>query len=163
VKRLSLEQIDAAIKRDTSRMTRIANRLAKWHRMRQRKLVEMAKPARRLADEVIQDVAAQVKPLKQAMAAAGVVAIPADKIGQAVAIPVEHAFVTDDPLDVRDQPWSRRNEADETAKAEIIATQAATKKVKTKASSEKSRAKQRGELRKMPLQGKAAVDFIRGK
>jgi len=70
--------------------------------------------------------------------------------------------INDDPLDVRNAPWNQRaNTADEKAKADIIAGQQAKAKVKAKASSEKSRAKKRGELRKMPLEGKAALAAIR--
>ena len=67
----------------------------------------------------------------------------------------------DDPLDIRSQPWNQQpNAADEKAKAEILAGQTAKAKVKAKASGEKSRAKRRGELRKMPLSGKAALEHI---
>ena len=70
----------------------------------------------------------------------------------------------DDPLDARSQPWNRQpNAADEKAKAEIVAGQQAKAKVKAKASSEKSRAKRRGELRKMPLSGKAALEHKIGR
>ena len=55
------------------------------------------------------------------------------------------------------------NAADEAAKAEILAAQAAKTKVKAKASSEKSKAKSKGKLKTMPLTGKAALDFIHGK
>jgi hypothetical protein len=62
----------------------------------------------------------------------------------------------------RNQPWHTRNEADEKAKAEILAQQAATKKTKKQASAAKTKAKRAGELRKMPPQGKDALKAIFG-
>jgi hypothetical protein len=73
----------------------------------------------------------------------------------------------DESLDIAAQPWikstSRGNltDADKAAIAGIKAAQEERKKVKAKASSEKSRAKRRGELAKMPLTGKAALAAIR--
>lgn len=66
----------------------------------------------------------------------------------------------DDPLDVRSMPWVK-NEADEKAKAELLAAEENKKKAHTKAVAEKRKARLAGELRKMPLTGKAALDAIR--
>jgi hypothetical protein len=54
-----------------------------------------------------------------------------------------------------------KNEADEKAKAEILAEQADRHRVKAKASAARSKARAKGELRKMPLQGKDALRAIR--
>lgn len=52
------------------------------------------------------------------------------------------------------------NAADEKAKAEILTQQDARKKAKAKARAEKAKAKRRGDLKKMPLEGRAAIAAI---
>jgi hypothetical protein len=53
-----------------------------------------------------------------------------------------------------------KNPADEAAKAEIIAAQAEHKKRKAVSSTAKRKAAAKGETRKMPLSGKAALAYI---
>jgi hypothetical protein len=59
------------------------------------------------------------------------------------------------------RPKSADNEADKQAVAEIIQENDEKKRVKAAASKATRKAAARGELRRMPLQGKAALDFIR--
>jgi hypothetical protein len=53
-----------------------------------------------------------------------------------------------------------KNPADEVAKAEILAAQAEHKKRKAVSSTAKRKAAAKGEMRKMPLSGKAALAYI---
>jgi hypothetical protein len=68
----------------------------------------------------------------------------------------------DPPGVVAREQVRRRTPPNEAAKAEIIAAQEAKAKARAKASRERSRLKAKGELRRMPLTGKAALDAIRG-
>jgi hypothetical protein len=131
-KTTKLQQADDEIRRVHSRMFRWANKLEKLMKARARLV--------RLDDDERKPIVTPVELPK-----------PDPR-------PVEKP---DDPLDVRSMPWNQRNEADEKAKTEIKAGQLARVRVKAKASAEKSRAKRRGELRKMPLTGKAALAAIR--
>jgi hypothetical protein len=65
-----------------------------------------------------------------------------------------------DKLDI--PAFLRRDQKDAAARAEIEATNAERKKRKTIARIAKMKAKDAGELRKMPLTGKAALAAIRG-
>ena len=131
-----LAGIDVEIRRVHGRMFRWANRLDKLIKSRSR--------FERLLDESTKPLDDELKPLDK----------PVD-------VPKPDPVKPDDPLDVRSQPWMTRGNADDKAAAEIKAAQQAKAKIKAKASGEKSRAKRRGELRKMPLTGKAALAAIR--
>jgi len=55
-----------------------------------------------------------------------------------------------------------QNAADEAVKAELLAAEENKKKTHTRAVKEKRQARLKGELRKMPAQGKEALAIIRG-
>ena len=137
-----LQRVRVAIERTQRRINRNHNALVKLQRQEKR-LAKLAAVGSAVRAEDLED-RLYVKPVEFAKP-------PKPDV-------VEKS---DDPLDVRNQPWARQpNAADEKAKAEIRAGQLARVKIKAKASSEKSRAKKRGELRRMPLTGKAALAKI---
>jgi len=156
-----LQRLDEEIRRVHGRMFRWANRLDALIKARTR-LVRIDEAAKAVIGERF---AKENEKRKQASQA------ETDHLsekqfmefverGAAAQAAVANARINDDPLDIRNTAF-RRSEADDEAKADIIAAQQAKAKAKAKASSEKSRAKKRGELRKMPLQGKAALAAIR--
>lgn len=65
------------------------------------------------------------------------------------------------PVDLTIPDFLRRGQAAQAAVDEIIAEQAEHKRKKTAGRIAKMKAKKSGELRKMPLTGKAALDAIR--
>jgi hypothetical protein len=151
---VKLQQVEALIERLERRINRTHNAWVKACTKRRRLNALLAKEP----DDERKPIAKPVElmkpdPVKPEDYGFADTIIGRDKAARAAA---------DDPLDVRSQPWLKpRNEADEKAKADILAAKAVIKKVKAKASADKSRAKRRGELRKMPLEGKAALAAIR--
>jgi|SRR5215472_3504206 len=143
-----LEHINQRIARQHSRLFRVANVLDK--------LVKAARRVEKAIDAELQEKADEaaraVKRLKVAQAAP-----PAS---EPVTAPVARLPV-DDPLDIRNQQWATRGDADKKAEAEILAEQAAGKKKKTMARIDKLKADKAGDRKKMPLTGKAALAAIR--
>ena len=151
-----LQRVEASIERTQRRINRNHNAMIRLLRQRKRLLVTLkgAEPED-LEDRLYVKPVELAKPPKPADEATAALQMLKEREDRLYVKP-------DDPLDARNQPWNQRgNPADEKAKAEIIASQQARAKVKAKASGEKSRAKKRGELRKIPLVGKAALAAIR--
>ena len=146
-----LAGIDVEIRRVHGRMFRWANRLDK--------LIKSKTRFERLLAE-----AKQIKPepkpvetdhLSEAQFHEFVEAAVKQEVKEA------NARINDDPLDVRNQPWNQSEKKDLTVAAEIRQQQAQYKKLKRLGQAVKRKAKSSGELRKMPLTGKAALAAIR--
>jgi hypothetical protein len=84
------------------------------------------------------------------------VKIPLDNEPPLIALPVEPK----DDLSVPTFLQRAKNPADEVAKAEILAAMAERKKRKAVSSTTKRKAAAKGETRKMPLSGEAALAYI---
>jgi len=128
----TLEQADASLKRLHSRLYRTVNAIRDWERRKAR----IANPPeqRKLPASVLAKIAPPpVKPLPYK--------------------PLEIPAI----LDRR-----QANTADETAKAEILQQQADRKARKRERDRERRAAKRSGEATKIPLQGKAALEYIKG-
>jgi hypothetical protein len=158
-----LEHNAAALKRWRSRLSRAIRMVDKLEKQRKRLEVAAANPPKPIpASALVAAVKTVVRPrghfvltdpstfgpaIQEAMQDQGVgqITAPKPKPADDLAIP---AFLQRKKLDP--------------AAAEIKAEQDATKKLKAKGRIEKMKAKQRGDLKRMPLSGKAALAAIRG-
>jgi hypothetical protein len=148
-RRMRLSEIEAAINRWEARLFRAATALMKLRQ--QRKRIKDPAFMKRHAEFLTKhprsaDAAIKVMGVK----------IPLDNEPPLVALPVEPK----DDLSVPTFLQRAKNPADEVAKAEILAAQAEHKKRKAVSSTAKRKAAAKGEMRKMPLSGKAALAYI---
>jgi hypothetical protein len=144
MKKQTLEQNAAALKRWRSRLKRAMSMLDKLEKQRKRleaSAVRSSVPAHPTVDSEATLGALPPKPEPLALTIMREIAAPVEDTG----IP---AFL-------------QRKKLDPVAE-EIAAEQADLKKRKAKGRIEKMKAKQRGDLKKMPLTGKAALAAIRG-
>jgi hypothetical protein len=148
-RRMSLSEIEAAINRWETRLFRAATALMKLRQQRKR----IKDPAfMKRHDEFL---AEHPRSPDAAMKVMGV-KIPLDNEPPLVALPVEPK----DDLTVPTFLQRAVNSADEVAKAEIIATVAEQKKRKAVSGAARRKAAAKGETRRMPLSGKAALAYI---
>ena len=141
-KQMTLEQNEAAIKRWRSKLKRAMSMLDKLERQRKRleaAAVRASIPAHPTVDSEATLGALPPKP-------------------EPLAVTIIKEMVAPDDLAI--PAFLQRKKLDPVA-AEIAAEQEATKKAKARGRIEKMKAKQRGDLKKMPLTGKAALAAIR--
>lgn len=132
----TLTDVDSHLKRLRSRLKRTLNAIDKWERLRKRMVMGKVKTA----------------------------PSPAPKVKLDFKTPAPFPVPFDDPiptfLDRRPASLAATIDVDEIAKTLIRDEQAVIKKQRAAGRIAKMKAKQAGETRKMPLQGKAALDFI---
>jgi hypothetical protein len=153
-KRKTLAEIDAAIARWTTKLTRASNTLAKLRLQRMRAKQKAAKAESIPASTLV----AAVKQVKRIREAA--VVETGDALHQ------EHMRDIDKTIDTAIPDFLQVGKAAQKAVDEIVAEQIKTqqaeiKKRKAAGRIAKMKAKQRGDLKKMPLTGKAALAAIR--
>ena len=144
-RRMSLSEIEAAINRWETRLFRAATALMKLRQQRKR-IKDPASMKRHDEHPRSTDAAIKVMGVK----------IPLDNEPPLIALPVEPK----DDLSVPAFLQRAKNPADKMAKSEIVAAQAEHKKRKAMSSTAKRKAAAKGETRKMPLSGKAALAYI---
>jgi len=127
---MTLEQIERSLDRLRSRLYRTVNAINKLEK------------AHRRVKRRVELEALQPKPAPEPVAV-----VTARPIEDDLSIPAQ--FIR-----------PRLNQADEAAKAEILAQQEATKKAKTTARIAKLKADKAGDTKRMPLTGKAALAAI---
>ena len=127
---MTLEQIERSLGRLRSRLYRTVNAINKLEK------------AHRRVKRRVELEALQPKPAPEPVAV-----VTARPIEDDLSIPAQ--FIR-----------PRLNQADEAAKAEILAQQEATKKAKTTARIAKLKADKAGDTKRMPLTGKAALAAI---
>lgn len=131
----SLEHVDASLARWNSRLRRAVTAIKKLEAKRKR-LAKLALPVSNV-------VVATVRP----------------KVEDITDIPVSKFPIADQLAD-EIPGFLKRSPVDEKAAAEIKAETEATKKAKAKGRAAREKARLSGSTRKMPLTGKAALDFI---
>lgn len=136
-----LEHNAAALKRWRSRLSRAIRMVEKLEKQRKRLEAAAIAPPRPRAHALISDPATLLPAIQEAIEDHGLSQKP--KPADDLAIP---AFL-------------QRKKLDPVA-AEIKAEQEATKRAKARGRIDKMKAKQRGDLKKMPLTGKAALAAI---
>jgi ribosomal protein L31E len=138
----TIEQIDASIKRWQTRLKRAVTMIDKLQKQRMR--VDKAALKKSLTAKIVDE------------------SVPASTLVKAVKAVVNPPEVTVQsnaaPDDLGIPSFLRRNP--DPVADQIKAEQAETKKLKAKGRIEKMKAKKRGDLKKMPLSGKAALDLI---
>jgi hypothetical protein len=149
--RRTVDELDAAIKRRQSRIRRDATAIAKLEARRKRLLKPPAHKVAVTSDGLCHCAA---EPMPHAPHRAQPRYAPA-----VTAEPKAPADDLDIPAFMRRTPV---NAADEAAKAAILAERETKAKAKKKASAERSRLARRGDLKRMPLSGKAAMEAILG-
>lgn len=143
-----LAKINAAIERWQRRQTRAGNALAKLYRQKKRLEAAATAPPK------------PKRPAKPKLEFAFKHGLAEPIIGRGKPEPAPTPADDSDALDVRSQPWAKPNAADEAAKAKLIADRAERKKQKAAGQAAARKAKAKGDTRRMPLSGKAALDYI---
>jgi len=162
-KRETIETIDAALARWKPRLKRAVNAIDKLEKKR-RRLVAKATVSAAL-DPVLEQLGAlTIRPKTERVivfegAPIDPVKIVDDPAVKAAKASVEAALLDQSP-DLGIPSFLRR--APDPVAEEIKAEQAATKKAKAAGRIAKMKAKKAGDLKKMPLTGKAALAAIRG-
>jgi hypothetical protein len=151
-KTVTIEAVDAKLKRWKTRFARAVTEIAKLERQRKRLL---AKPTPRAprpwAHADLADLPATLGPaIREAAQEAPKAAEPVRSLQEADKLHIP-AFLARGKIDSGDQ---------ETI-SQIKTEQAETKKAKARGRIEKMKAVKRGDTKKMPLTGKAALDHIR--
>jgi hypothetical protein len=135
MKRRTIDQIEALLKKHRSKLKREINAIDKLER--QKASASKPKPQPKPQPKPVLDVKSEVLKILTGV---------------------------DETLDIRQQPWIKKasnlNDADKAAIAAIEAAQKERKDAKAAAAKTKRKAKLAGELRKMPLEGKAALAKI---
>jgi len=156
---LKLDQIERRLERLRSRLYRTVNAINKLERTQRR----LKKQPSAIAVAAVKAAGADVATVAtQAVKATETLSESCDRIvTERIMSPAKT-----DTLDIKEQPWiksaSRSNltESDKKAIAEIQAEQKDKKKSLAAARIAKMKARMKGEMRKMPLQGKAALAEI---
>ena len=140
----TLETTDAAIKRWETKLTRAMRQLSKLRLQRRRLEKAAAKP------KVTVQASVPAHPTVDSETTLG--ALPPPEVKTTPAI--------DDIPEFLRRGVAASKAVDEVIAEQIKSEQAETKKVKARNRIEKMKAKQRGDTKKMPLTGKAALEFI---
>jgi hypothetical protein len=149
----TIEQLDASIKRWKTRLRRAVNTLGTLEKKRNRLAAKATVSA--AFDPVLEQLGAlTIRPKAEAVPASTLVAAVKGHVARRL----------DPDLDIPE--FLRRGQAAQKAVDQVIADgireeQAATKKAKAQGRIAKMKAKKAGDLKKMPLSGKAALDAIR--
>ncbi len=167
----TIEQLDASIKRWKTKLRRAVNTLGTLEKKRNR-LAAKALVAKHL-DPVLEQLGAlSIRPKAEAVPASTLVAAVKGHIARVkvtsepVANP-DNVKLTFEPIDTDIPEFLRRGQAAQAAVNDAIAAekikeeQATVKKAKAAGRIAKMKAKKAGDLKKMPLSGKAALDAIR--
>jgi len=157
MKRMTIDECDAAIKRWRTKFRIAINRLDDLERIKKRLVARLAKEAAEA--RAAEQAPAQHHPVT--MIAVAAPAVETDHLSE----PAFEKLATAKPVD-DDMPdfLRRRKEGDQRdalAREAILAEQTERKKNKARARIETMKAKKAGDLKKMPLTGKAALDAIR--
>lgn len=138
-----IDHVNAAIKRWQSRLQRAMTMLRKFENQRKRIEAAAKKPTRPRAHASIGDPSTLGVAIQESIKDQGIAAKTA-------------------VIDTEIPAFLRREKATlDPAATEILKEQEETKRKKARGRIEKMKAKQRGDLKKMPLSGKAALEAIR--
>jgi hypothetical protein len=149
----TIPHLDASIKRWKTRLRRAINKLGELEKKRKRLAAKPpAVPASTLVAAVKGHIKRQTERSKQAYDAAWQAALPPD-----TGIP---DFLRRDAAVPESCPDSLIKKVDDVIADQIREEQADTKKRKAAGRIAKMKAKKAGDLKKMPLSGKAALDHI---
>lgn len=156
-KKPTIESIDASLKRWKTRLKRAVSTIDRLEK--QRKRLEM-KTRGEHRDTSGRQGARPARPVSPPQAQAAEVEKRQDTIGRA-AEPRQATVKAEPARDDLGIPEFLRRQAPDPAIEQIREEQAAIKTAKARGRIEKMKAKQRGDLKKMPLSGRAALDHIR--
>jgi len=154
MKRMTIEECDAAIKRWRTKFRIAVNRLDDLERIKKRLVARHAKEAAEARAAAAEQEAAQHVTMI-AIAAPEPVTAPANPE------PVTAPGGGDDIPGFLRRGVAAQKAVDKVIADQIIADEAERKKTKAAGQAAKRKAKARGDLKKMPLTGKAALDAIR--
>ena len=158
---MTIEQVEQALARWIRRMNRAAHMVAQLQAKRRRFLVQPAtksvpkptgEPLLESVPKVMRDLQTSDLTIPTFLQRPKQVSIDREEVERKLA----------EVFNGRDAMIADGKAKDEAVKAEILAEQEAIKKQKKAAGKERSKAKLRGDMRKMPLQGKDALRAIRG-
>jgi hypothetical protein len=141
---MTVEQIDERLARWGTKLKRAVNTIERLQKQRKR-LGKKAAPTMAKAETIAEPVLRKIAGMPKPEGAALVTPDPVKAVPD-LAIP---AFL------------KRDTAADDAAAAAIKEEQADTKRRKARGRIDKMKAKQRGDLKKMPLSGRAALEAIR--
>lgn len=146
-KQVTIEHLDASINRWKSRLRRAVNMIDKLEKQRKRLAVRVSVPAH---------------PTVDSETTLGAMPPSLPMTSPTATIPSPNVPTKPTEIDTDIPAFLRRQKPGTPIGEQIAAEQAATKKAKARGRIDKMKAKQRGDLKRMPLTGKAALAAIRG-